>query len=270
MILQHCFEWPHHIHNTAIKWSKWYKSNITKPSCKWVLFHHSFPTAPRPLLFCLSLSLGLRGLFSSLPFDVLSILSSTGPVGRLGWVWISLHGLWCSWLSSHLKLFPLVLFSQAGFPPGVVNILPGYGPTAGAAIASHMGIDKVAFTGSTEVIFLSDKWKNHTLFPHPPFRLCDIAIVPTGPVPNSNRDVDLQSCGLHSGISEVRKTAECHIKHFRHFSPRGKVRTCRSHLEPLGCSKNLTLRVQQLVTEKVPLKGQLCTLFTPKRFTEVP
>lgn len=41
--------------------------------------------------------------------------------------------------------------SQAGFPPGVVNIVPGFGPTAGAAIASHMDIDKVAFTGSTEV-----------------------------------------------------------------------------------------------------------------------
>ncbi len=43
------------------------------------------------------------------------------------------------------------LINEAGFPPGVVNILPGYGPTAGAAIASHMDIDKVAFTGSTEV-----------------------------------------------------------------------------------------------------------------------
>lgn len=40
---------------------------------------------------------------------------------------------------------------DAGFPPGVVNILPGFGPTAGAAIASHNGIDKVAFTGSTAV-----------------------------------------------------------------------------------------------------------------------
>lgn len=40
---------------------------------------------------------------------------------------------------------------QVGFPPGVVNIVPGFGPTAGAAIASHMDIDKVAFTGSTEV-----------------------------------------------------------------------------------------------------------------------
>jgi aldehyde dehydrogenase (NAD+) len=43
------------------------------------------------------------------------------------------------------------LIVEAGFPPGVVNILPGYGPTAGAAIASHRDIDKVAFTGSTEV-----------------------------------------------------------------------------------------------------------------------
>jgi aldehyde dehydrogenase (NAD+) len=43
------------------------------------------------------------------------------------------------------------LIIEAGFPQGVVNILPGYGPTAGAAIANHMDIDKVAFTGSTEV-----------------------------------------------------------------------------------------------------------------------
>jgi len=40
---------------------------------------------------------------------------------------------------------------EAGFPAGVVNILPGFGPTAGAAIARHMDVDKVAFTGSTEV-----------------------------------------------------------------------------------------------------------------------
>ena len=43
------------------------------------------------------------------------------------------------------------LLMDAGFPDGVVNILPGYGPTAGAAIANHMDVDKVAFTGSTEV-----------------------------------------------------------------------------------------------------------------------
>jgi len=48
-----------------------------------------------------------------------------------------------------LRVGELIL--EAGFPPGVVNILPGYGPTAGAAIAWHNGVDKVAFTGSTEV-----------------------------------------------------------------------------------------------------------------------
>ena len=43
------------------------------------------------------------------------------------------------------------LAMEAGIPEGVVNIIPGYGETAGAAIAEHMDIDKVAFTGSTEV-----------------------------------------------------------------------------------------------------------------------
>lgn len=41
------------------------------------------------------------------------------------------------------------LIKEAGFPPGVVNILNGYGREAGAAIATHLDIDKVAFTGST-------------------------------------------------------------------------------------------------------------------------
>jgi aldehyde dehydrogenase (NAD+) len=48
-----------------------------------------------------------------------------------------------------LRVGELIL--EAGFPEGVVNLLPGYGPTAGAAIARHMDVDKVAFTGSTEV-----------------------------------------------------------------------------------------------------------------------
>ncbi len=43
------------------------------------------------------------------------------------------------------------LVQEAGFPSGVVNLLPGFGPTAGQAITRHPQIDKVAFTGSTEV-----------------------------------------------------------------------------------------------------------------------
>ena len=43
------------------------------------------------------------------------------------------------------------LIQEAGIPDGVVNIVTGYGETAGAALAAHPGVDKVAFTGSTEV-----------------------------------------------------------------------------------------------------------------------
>ncbi|KAK9242904.1 aldehyde dehydrogenase domain-containing protein [Lipomyces tetrasporus] len=48
-------------------------------------------------------------------------------------------------------LYAARLCKEAGFPPGVINILSGFGKTAGAAIASHMKIQKVSFTGSTVV-----------------------------------------------------------------------------------------------------------------------
>jgi aldehyde dehydrogenase (NAD+) len=40
---------------------------------------------------------------------------------------------------------------DAGLPPGVLNVVPGYGPVAGAALVDHPGVDKIAFTGSTPV-----------------------------------------------------------------------------------------------------------------------
>ena len=43
------------------------------------------------------------------------------------------------------------LIQEAGFPEGVVNIVTGFGETAGAALAAHPDVDKIAFTGSTEV-----------------------------------------------------------------------------------------------------------------------
>jgi len=48
-------------------------------------------------------------------------------------------------------LYLAELIEEAGFPPGVVNIVPGFGETAGDAIVKHPLIDKIAFTGSTEV-----------------------------------------------------------------------------------------------------------------------
>jgi len=42
------------------------------------------------------------------------------------------------------------LFAEAGFPPGVINVVTGWGPQTGAALAAHPGVDKIAFTGSTD------------------------------------------------------------------------------------------------------------------------
>jgi acyl-CoA reductase-like NAD-dependent aldehyde dehydrogenase len=43
------------------------------------------------------------------------------------------------------------LMDEAGFPPGVFNVVTGFGPAVGKALAGHPGIDKIAFTGSTAV-----------------------------------------------------------------------------------------------------------------------
>ncbi|HEY2252026.1 MAG TPA: aldehyde dehydrogenase family protein [Planctomycetaceae bacterium] len=55
-----------------------------------------------------------------------------------------------------LKLGELAL--EAGFPKGVINIIPGYGPTAGAALVKHPDVDKIAFTGEyrTAQIIMAD------------------------------------------------------------------------------------------------------------------
>jgi phenylacetaldehyde dehydrogenase len=48
-------------------------------------------------------------------------------------------------------LYLAEIMAEAGLPDGVVNVVNGYGETAGAALAAHDGVDKIAFTGSTEV-----------------------------------------------------------------------------------------------------------------------
>ena len=48
-------------------------------------------------------------------------------------------------------LVAATLIKEAGFPPGVINIISGFGKIAGAALTSHMDVDKIAFTGSTVV-----------------------------------------------------------------------------------------------------------------------
>lgn len=49
-------------------------------------------------------------------------------------------------------LYAAKLVKEAGIPAGVVNVISGFGKIAGAAIASHMDVDKVAFTGKLECL----------------------------------------------------------------------------------------------------------------------
>ncbi len=62
---------------------------------------------------------------------------------------------------SALRLAELI--AEAGFPPGVVNIVTGNGETTGAALVAHPGVDKIAFTGSTDVGKLINKTATDTL-----------------------------------------------------------------------------------------------------------
>jgi aldehyde dehydrogenase (NAD+) len=79
------------------------------------------------------------------------------PLLMQAWKWGPLLATGCTGVLKVAEQTPLSalrvaeLAMEAGFPPGVVNVVPGFGPTAGAALARHMDVDKVAFTGSTEV-----------------------------------------------------------------------------------------------------------------------
>ena len=48
-------------------------------------------------------------------------------------------------------LYLAALLQEAGFPPGVVNVINGHGHTVGAALALHNDVDKIGFTGTEEV-----------------------------------------------------------------------------------------------------------------------
>ncbi|KYM98179.1 PREDICTED: retinal dehydrogenase 1 [Cyphomyrmex costatus] len=79
------------------------------------------------------------------------------PFLMLIWKWAPALATGCTLILKPAEQTPLTalyaaaLAKEAGFPAGVINVIPGYGPTAGAAIAEHPEIQKVAFTGSTEV-----------------------------------------------------------------------------------------------------------------------
>jgi aldehyde dehydrogenase (NAD+) len=78
------------------------------------------------------------------------------PILMVAWKWGPALAAGCTIVMKPAEQTPLSclrlakLAQEAGIPDGVINVVPGYGPTAGAAIVKHPGIDKVAFTGSGE------------------------------------------------------------------------------------------------------------------------
>jgi aldehyde dehydrogenase (NAD+) len=83
-----------------------------------------------------------------------AIIPWNGPLGASVWKIGPALATGCTVVLKPAEEAPLTslrlgeLVMEAGVPPGVVNIVPGYGETAGAALASHPAVDKVAFTGS--------------------------------------------------------------------------------------------------------------------------
>jgi len=75
------------------------------------------------------------------------------PMLMVAWKWGPALAAGCTIVMKPAEQTPLTclrmahLAQEAGFPDGVINVVPGYGPTAGAAIVKHPEIDKVAFTG---------------------------------------------------------------------------------------------------------------------------
>jgi len=101
------------------------------------------------------------------PFHAYTRHEPVGVVGQIipwnfpammkAWKWGPALAAGCTIVLKPAEQTPLTalriaeLAQEAGFPDGVINVVPGFGPTAGKAIARHSDIDKVAFTGSTEV-----------------------------------------------------------------------------------------------------------------------
>jgi betaine-aldehyde dehydrogenase len=111
----------------------------------------------------------IQGEVLSVPDNAMS-LALREPIGVAGqiipWNYPLMMAAWklapaicagCTTVLKPAEQTPLTIlelassFSDAGLPPGVVNIVPGVGETSGAAIVEHASVDKIAFTGSVEV-----------------------------------------------------------------------------------------------------------------------
>jgi len=131
----------HEIGNEVPTFFQWYGELIDKS------FGKVAPTAETALAVIIKEPIGVAGLVLPWNFPLLMAAWKLAPALAAG----------CSAVLKPAEQTPLTalrlaeLAAEAGLPPGVLNVLPGFGETAGQAIGRHPGIDVVSFTGSTEV-----------------------------------------------------------------------------------------------------------------------
>lgn len=123
------------------------------------------------------------------------------PMLMTAWKWGPALAAGCTIVMKPAEQTPLTclrmarLAQKAGIPDGVINVVPGYGPTAGASVVKHPGIDKVAFTGEyrTAQIIMSDAAKT----------LKRLTFELGGKSPNivfADADLDAAALGSHFGL----------------------------------------------------------------------
>jgi aldehyde dehydrogenase (NAD+) len=123
------------------------------------------------------------------------------PMLMTAWKWGPALAAGCTIVMKPAEQTPLTclrmarLAQKAGIPDGVINVVPGFGPTAGAAVVKHPGVDKVAFTGEykTAQIIMKDAAQT----------LKRLTFELGGKSPNivfADADLDAAAMGAHTGL----------------------------------------------------------------------
>jgi phenylacetaldehyde dehydrogenase len=109
----------------------------------------SAPYAPNERFFAMTLREPVGVVGAITPWNV--------PLGQAIWKIAPALATGCTLVLKPAEQTPLTalrfaeLIAEAGVPEGVINVVTGFGATAGAALVTHPGVDKISFTGSTEV-----------------------------------------------------------------------------------------------------------------------
>jgi len=143
------------------------------------------------------------------------------------------------------------LVQEAGFPPGVFNVIPGYGTTAGAALAKHTGVNKISFTGSyataQKIMALASVNLKRCTFecggksPHIIFADADVERALTVAVHSAFRSTG-QSCSLGSRLFVQRPLYEAFVEKLAARSRRiriGQPLDKKTHIGPQTSAEQL-------------------------------